>query len=67
MNMIRPFFAVCAALALGGVSLPAKPLEIWISSYQDKVYYEEMVKLYQAKDPKFAANPDAHTADPASA
>lgn len=39
------------------LSLNAKPLEIWISSFQDKVYYEEAVKLYQkAVDKDFEAN-----------
>ncbi|HAV62979.1 MAG TPA: hypothetical protein DCY13_11515 [Verrucomicrobiales bacterium] len=34
-----------------------RPLEIWISSYQDKVYYESMVKLYQEKvNKEFQAN-----------
>jgi ABC-type glycerol-3-phosphate transport system substrate-binding protein len=38
-------------------SLPAKPLDIWISSYQDKVYYEDMVRIYQEKvDKNFQAN-----------
>lgn len=29
-------------------SLQAKPLDIWISSFQDQLYYENMVKLYKA-------------------
>ena len=34
-----------------------KPVELWISSFQDKVYYEAMVKLYQEKvDKEFKAN-----------
>ena len=34
-----------------------KPVELWISSFQDKVYYEAMVKLYQEKvDKDFKAN-----------
>jgi ABC-type glycerol-3-phosphate transport system substrate-binding protein len=50
----------CLLAALPGL-LPAhgadapKPLQLWISSYQDKVYYEEMVKAYQQKNPKFQA------------
>ncbi|MBS33082.1 MAG: hypothetical protein CMO68_01585, partial [Verrucomicrobiales bacterium] len=27
----------------------AKPLDIWISSFQDQLYYEGMVKLYKAE------------------
>ena len=41
--------------------LHAEPLEIWISSYQDKVYYEEIVKLYQnTVDKDFEANIHAY-------
>lgn len=43
----------------GASVLSAKPLEIWISSYQDKVYYEDMVKLYQQKNKKFEAKVSA--------
>ena len=35
-------------LVLAG-TMQAKPLDIWISSYQDQLYYESMVKLYKAK------------------
>jgi hypothetical protein len=35
-------------LVLAG-TMQAKPLDIWISSYQDQLYYESMVKLYRAK------------------
>lgn len=39
----------------------ARPLDIWISSYQDKVYYESMVKRYQSlKDKNFQANIHAY-------
>jgi arabinosaccharide transport system substrate-binding protein len=63
MNMKRSFFCLLAALAAATLTPAAlaaeaapKPLQIWISSYQDKVYYEEMVKLYQQKkEPKFQA------------
>ena len=59
MNMIRSFLCILAVLA-AMLSAPAadakKPLQLWISSYQDKVYYEEMVKLYREKNPKFEAN-----------
>ena len=40
-------------------TLNAEPLKIWISSQQDKLYYEKMVKLYQAKTPKFKAEVEA--------
>ena len=47
-------------LGLAGFTAPAadtKPVELWISSFQDKVYYEAMVKLYQEKvDKDFKAN-----------
>lgn len=47
-------------IALGAIlvgSVQAKPLEIWISSFQDKVYYEDMVRQYQSRvDKEFAAN-----------
>ncbi len=33
-------------LTLAG-ALQAKPLDIWISSFQDQLYYEGMVKLYK--------------------
>ena len=46
---------VLGALAAISPAVFAKPLDIWISSYQDKVYYEEMVKLYQKKDKNFEA------------
>ncbi|HJN89536.1 MAG TPA: extracellular solute-binding protein, partial [Verrucomicrobiota bacterium] len=42
-------------LVLAG-TLQAKPLDIWISSFQDQLYYENMVKLYKAKvDTEFDA------------
>ncbi len=48
----------CLAHGWALVGLPAaEPLEIWISSFQDKVYYEKMVAAYQSKvDPEFQAN-----------
>jgi ABC-type glycerol-3-phosphate transport system substrate-binding protein len=53
--------AVAAFTAVPVPAADAKPLEIWISSYQDKVYYESMVKRYQAlQDKKFAANIHAY-------
>ena len=41
----QSFFAAVSSRAADA----KKPLDLWISSYQDKVYYEEMVKLYQKK------------------
>ena len=36
--------------------MQAKPIDIWISSFQDQLYYENMVKLYKEKvDKKFEA------------
>ena len=57
MTLLRKLFlAVSAASMLTG-SLQARPLEIWISSFADKTYYEAMVKLYQTKvDTNFQAN-----------
>ncbi len=41
--------------------LVAKPLEIWISSYTDKAYYESMAELYQKQvDKDFEANVTAY-------
>ena len=38
----------------------AEPVNIWISSQQDKIYYDNMVRLYQSEvDPDFAANVQA--------
>ena len=38
------------------VTAQAKPLDIWISSFQDQLYYEGMVKLYKAEvDDSFEA------------
>jgi ABC-type glycerol-3-phosphate transport system substrate-binding protein len=50
-----------AMVCVSGVVLQAKPLEIWISSFQDKVYYEEVVRLYQKTvDKDFEANIHAY-------
>jgi arabinosaccharide transport system substrate-binding protein len=35
------------------ISASAAPVEIWISSYQDKVYYEDMIALYKETKPDF--------------
>ncbi len=50
--------AVSATLLSAGNTLQAgEPLEIWISSFQDKVYYEKMVAAYQSKvDSEFEAS-----------
>ena len=41
-------------------SLQAKPLDIWISSFQDQLYYENMVKLYKSSvDQNFEAKVQA--------
>lgn len=37
------------------VAVSAAPLSIWISSYQDKQYYENMVREYKKVDTDFAA------------
>lgn len=57
-GLARLFTLAAAALAiLPLASQAAAPLEIWISSYQDKVYYENMVRLYKEKGHKdFEAN-----------
>ena len=47
---LRHTFAglVALGLVLAG-TVQAKPLDIWISSFQDQLYYESMVELYKAK------------------
>ena len=49
-------------LALSGFqAVSAKPVEIWISSYTDKAYYEAMAELYKEKvDKDFEANVTAY-------
>ena len=48
-------------LSFSLVSISAKPLEIWISSYTDKVYYESMAELYRNEvDKSFEANVTAY-------
>ena len=60
MKSLKLIFAMTLlAVALDGRA--AEPLEIWISSHQDKVYYEDMVRLFQsARNEKFAANVKAY-------
>jgi len=57
MKFHTPILVGLLGLASFGAGAAAtKPLELWISSYQDKVYYEAMVKQYQERvDPDFAA------------
>src|SRR5262245_31074115 len=60
MNVLPMNIKLICGAALGAfLACPAqaKPLEVWISSFQDKVYYEDMVRQYQSKvDKEFAAN-----------
>lgn len=43
------------------LSVKAESVNIWISSQQDKIYYENMVKLYKNKvDPTFEAKVEAY-------
>lgn len=51
-KIILVFFVMCYALN-------AEPLKIWISSQQDKIYYEKMIKLYKVTKPNFKAEIDA--------
>ena len=55
--------AIAGLVALGLAntgSVQAKPVDIWISSFQDQLYYENMVKLYKEKvDKNFAAKVQA--------
>ena len=39
-------------IAFHAIYLKAKPLVMWISSFQDQVYYEKMVELYAKKSGK---------------
>jgi arabinosaccharide transport system substrate-binding protein len=54
MNKLKhTAFGLFALLTL---NLCAAPVEIWISSQQDKDYYDKMVELYQARvDKDFSA------------
>ena len=54
---LKTLLSLSIASFVSAVSLQARPLEIWISSFADKTYYEAMVKLYQTKvDTNFQAN-----------
>ena len=56
MKLKNAFAGLMAlGLAFAG-SVQAKPIDIWISSFQDQLYYENMVKLYKEKvDKNFEA------------
>lgn len=57
MKNIALLALLSATTVAPALAADTKPLEIWISSYQDKVYYDAMVKQYQEKvDPDFTAN-----------
>ena len=55
--------AIAGLVALGLAytgSVQAKPVDIWISSFHDQLYYENMVKLYKEKvDKNFEAKVQA--------
>lgn len=59
-SKLRRFIRSSLLAAVATCSLAsthARPLELWISSFQDKIYYENMVKLYREKvDTNFQAN-----------
>ena len=42
------------------ISASAAPVEIWISSFQDKVYYEDMIALYKETKPDFEGKVSAY-------
>ncbi|MDD7985505.1 extracellular solute-binding protein [Lentisphaera marina] len=46
---------ILSALLFSFISTAAEPVKIWISSVQDKQYYEEMVARYKKIDPNFSA------------
>ena len=60
MKSILPLLlTILSATLVSG--LAAKPVEIWISSYTDKAYYEAMAELYKEKvDTDFEANVTAY-------
>ena len=60
-SYLRSFVLTFASAALFLTSsVQARPLEIWISSFADKTYYDSMVKLYKSKvDTNFQANVQA--------
>jgi len=56
LHSVIQMFGAVALLAAGSV-VAAEPVNLWISSFQDKTYYEKMVKEYQAKvDSEFKAD-----------
>ncbi|MBT3470052.1 MAG: extracellular solute-binding protein [Opitutae bacterium] len=53
--------SILLLLSVTALQLAAKPLEIWISSYTDKAYYESMAELYRKEvDKSFEANVTAY-------
>ena len=51
--------AILMVGAVASISLAA-PVKIWISSQQDKIYYDNMVRLYQQEvDPDFTSVSDS--------
>jgi lactose/L-arabinose transport system substrate-binding protein len=58
LSRIHRTLCALSAMTLMGVAsgMAAEPVNLWISSFQDKVYYEKMVEQYRAKvDPDFSA------------
>ncbi|MCH2231342.1 MAG: ABC transporter substrate-binding protein [Crocinitomicaceae bacterium] len=56
MKTIFSFYCLLFATIISA----ADPLKIWITSYQDKKYYEAMVKEYQKLDASFEASIEAY-------
>jgi len=52
--------ALIAFCGFASLAASAEPVKIWISSQQDKIYYENMVRLYQQQvDPDFEGDVQA--------
>jgi ABC-type glycerol-3-phosphate transport system substrate-binding protein len=61
MNKSLPLLLLTFLAAQSASFLQSKPVEIWISSYTDKAYYEAMAELYKEKvDKGFEANVTAY-------
>ena len=57
---MRLIFSFACLLLIWGAPLLAKPLSLWISSQQDRAYYESMASLYKEKvDKKFEIKVEA--------
>ncbi|MDE0838550.1 MAG: hypothetical protein OSB41_05790, partial [Kiritimatiellae bacterium] len=52
---MKTLLSICIALCVASLAF-ADPVTIWISSYQDKQYYENMVKAYKQVDTHFDAD-----------